>query len=331
MSGISFGKRAHLARLCASFQKSGRRPSRYLRRIGFLAGAAAYSQTNEVMWLLLNSIVPWDMYFFYRLEHYKEEVRERLAGWTDTFYELEALSSLASFAWLNPGYRFPDILQPGSSGSRALFHAESLGHPLLPRKARVCNDFELREKGELTIITGSNMSGKSTFLRTVGINLALAFAGGPVNAAELQTVPFRLYTCINVTDSLSDSISYFYAEVKRLKALLNELELEHEYPVLFLIDEIFRGTNYKERMTGSRAYVKALTELNGTGIISTHDLELVKLADDMPKIKNYHFRETVENGKMKFEYRLRGGPCPTTNALKIMEMEGLPVQAEQPD
>jgi DNA mismatch repair ATPase MutS len=138
-------------------------------------------------------------------------------------------------------------------------------------------------------------------------------------------IPFRLFTCINVSDSVHDGISYFYAEVRRLKALLISLRAEHDLPLFFLIDEIFRGTNNRERLQGSRSYVRALAGQHGTGLISTHDLELVTLADELPNLHNYHFREEVEEGRMVFDYLLHLGPCPTTNALKIMELEGLPV------
>ena len=179
------------------------------------------------------------------------------------------------------------------------------------------------------MLTGSNMSGKSTFLRTLGVNLCLAFAGSPVNAACLRTVPFRLFTCINVSDSVTDGMSYFYAEVRRLKALLQALQEEHPYPLFLLIDEIFRGTNNRERLIGSRAYVQALTGDNGVGMISTHDLELVSLVNEVAGIRHCHFREEVQDGRMVFDYQLRPGPCPTTNALKIMQLEGLPVVVGQ--
>ncbi|HEX3641991.1 MAG TPA: hypothetical protein VHV10_11930, partial [Ktedonobacteraceae bacterium] len=176
------------------------------------------------------------------------------------------------------------------------------------------------------IITGSNMAGKSTFLRTLGVNLCLAYAGGPVNASMLQTSLFRLFTCIRVTDSVTDGYSYFYAEVKRLRALLDALAEPDQLPVFFLVDEIFKGTNNRERLIGSRSYVRAIVGRNCVGAISTHDLELVKLADVVPQVKNYHFREEVIDGRLVFDYILRPGPCPTTNALKIMQMEGLPVE-----
>jgi DNA mismatch repair ATPase MutS len=191
---------------------------------------------------------------------------------------------------------------------------------------KVVNDFAMHKAGEAVIITGSNMSGKSTFLRTLGINLCLAFAGGPVNAGTLQTCLFRIFTCIKVSDSVTGGYSYFYAEVKRLRALLSELERDSGYPLFFLIDEIFKGTNNRERLIGSQAYIQALVGKNCLGVISTHDLELVKLADISPEIKNYHFKEDVIDGQMVFDYILRPGPCPTTNALKIMQMEGLPIE-----
>ena len=206
-----------------------------------------------------------------------------------------------------------------------MFTARAVGHPLIKPEAKVCNDFELDERRKVAILTGSNMAGKSTFLRTVGVNLCLAYAGAPVNAGDLQTSPFRVFTCIKVSDSVQEGLSYFYAEVKRLKALLSATERGEDLPVLFLIDEIFRGTNSRERHIGSRAYIRALSNRKTVGLVATHDLELVKLADEIPGVGNFHFREEVHEGRMVFDYHLRIGPCPTTNALQIMRLEGLPV------
>jgi DNA mismatch repair ATPase MutS len=208
---------------------------------------------------------------------------------------------------------------------RAMFEGVALGHPLIPVEKKVTNSFTLNERGEIVIITGSNMAGKSTFLRTLGINLCLAYAGGPVNAERLQLSLFRLFTCIRVTDSVTEGYSYFYAEVRRLRALLSAVALPDQPPLFFLVDEIFKGTNNRERLIGSRSFVKALVGRNCVGLISTHDLDLVKLADDVAQVRNNHFREDVMDGQMVFDYVLREGPCPTTNALKIMEMEGLPI------
>jgi len=217
----------------------------------------------------------------------------------------------------------PSFDQP--EPDQAVFRAEALGHPLIPDQQRICNDFALDEVGELALLTGSNMSGKSTFLKTVGINLALAFAGGPVNARRLHTAPVRLYTCVRISDSVVDGISYFYAEVRCLKGLLAALESDHPYPVFYLIDEIFRGTNNRERLIGSQAYIRALAGKRGLGLISTHDLELVQLADQISTLRNYHFTDQVSDGQLIFDYTLRPGPSPTTNALKIMRMAGLPL------
>jgi DNA mismatch repair ATPase MutS len=153
----------------------------------------------------------------------------------------------------------------------------------------------------------------------------LTYAGAPVNAEHLRTSLFRLFTCIKVSDSVQDGLSYFYAEVKRLQALRAAAIAPDKLPVLFLIDEIFRGTNSRERLIGSRSYIRSLSQTIAPGLVATHDLELVKLADEIEGVVNLHFREEVSDGRMVFDYRLRAGPCPTTNALTIMRLEGLPV------
>jgi len=311
----------HLMQLCAPFREAGSAPSRHLKRVARIAQGASM-QRGQVFWLLLNLLVPWDFYFWFRLEQAKRALKTRLPMWLEAWYELEAYNALANFAYLNPDYVFPEA-QPAQES--AILRARALGHPLLPEAARVSNDFEMRRLGEIALITGSNMSGKSTFLRAVGLNLCLAYCGAPVCAAHLQTVPLRLFTCMAVSDSVTDGISFFYAEVKRLKALLHELRREEQAPLFFLVDEIFKGTNNRERLIGSRAYIRALAQERGCGMISTHDLELVELAFEIATLRNYHFRESVREGRMIFDFLLREGPCPTTNALKIMELEGLPI------
>jgi DNA mismatch repair ATPase MutS len=321
--------------LCQPFLDTENRPSAKLKQVSFLTAAAGLTQ-NPFIGLVLNLIAPWNLYFAHRLNLYKEEVVHQLPQWLDALFELEALGSLANFAYLNPGYAFPIITNyelgmtndetisgQRSAVSRQLFNAKGLGHPLIPAGQKVCNDFSADRPGQVVIITGSNMAGKSSFLRTVGVNLCLACAGGPVNAQSCRTIPFRLFTALSVSDSVTDGISYFYAEVKRLKRLLDTLNADDPLPLMHLVDEIFRGTNNRERFIGSRAYIRTLVGGNGFGIIATHDLELVKLADELSGVKNYHFREEVVAGKMVFDYQLRSGPCPTTNALKIMQAEGL--------
>ena len=284
--------------------------------------SALLIRENPLIRLLLNFIFPYDLFYCKKLLEIKKEISLNIEEWVKKFNELECYISLANFTSLNPDYYFPEI----AVTDKNVFEAEALGHPLIKRSAKVCNEFSFNKGNEIVIITGSNMSGKSTFLRAAGINLCLAYTGAPVNASSFRTSLFELFTCIKVTDSVVDGISYFYAEVKKLKQLLDEFQNENTLRKFFLIDEIFKGTNNKERLEGSRAYIKKLSELKGTGFISTHDLELVNLAAEIPSIENYHFREEIVNGKMEFDYKIHPGPCPTTNALKIMELSGLPVK-----
>jgi ABC-type multidrug transport system fused ATPase/permease subunit len=330
LESYPYGQHTRVKQLCQPFFANREHsPSRLLRDISRLA-AMTTLEKNRVLRLIINALLPWDTWIAYRLHCYKATIKDVLPTWLDRWFELEALCSLANFAYLNPEYALPTIVPNEPRNNALLFQATQIGHPLIPFQRRVANDFLMNERGEVIIITGSNMSGKSTFLRTIGINLCLAYAGGPTAARSLTTSLFRLFTCIKISDSVTGDYSYFYAEVKRLKALLSALEPASALPLFFLIDEIFKGTNNRERLIGSRAYIRALVGKNCMGLITTHDLELVKLAEDSPLIRNDHFREDVIDGQMVFDYNLYSGPCPTTNALKIMQMEGLPVAEDAP-
>ncbi len=305
-----------LRKLCAPLLEA--KPSEHIKRLmGTIAASSL--RGNPLIWLLLNAIMPWDMFFLRRLHQQKQQLATYMPQWLDIWYEVEALNSLATYAHLNPEGIMPTLNQD------IVFKTSNMGHPLLSPDSRIVNSFEMQSVGNLAILTGSNMSGKSSFLRTLGVNLTMAYAGGVVIADDFQAGLFRLFSCIRVTDSLDDGISYFYAEVKRLHALLEALEADHDLPLFFVIDEIFRGTNNRERLIGSRSYINALAGANGIGLIATHDLELTQLADGNSNIRNLHFREHVADGRMVFDYILRDGASPTTNALQIMAMEGLPV------
>mgnify|MGYP003578328451 CR=1 FL=1 len=317
----SYKNTPRLGEICAPFRDQEKQPSVEIRRLGTLAAALGV-RTNPLLWLLVHVVVPWDFIFTHRLNLLRTELAHLLPRWLDAWYELEALNALANFAYLNPEYTFPTI-----SSEQNHFAARNLGHPLLNHETKVCNNAKLGQGQRIVILTGSNMAGKSTFLRTIGVNLCLTYAGTTVNADELETSLFRPFTCIKVSDSVQDGLSYFYAEVKRLQALLAAAKADDSMPVLFLIDEIFRGTNSRERLIGSRSYIRSLSQSNAIGLVATHDLELIKLADEIDGVVNFHFREEVSHGRMVFDYRLRPGPCPTTNALTIMRLEGLPVDA----
>lgn len=322
-----YARESRLRQLCRPyFAHPTSRPSFLLKKVQRIATGATLEK-NGLVWLLVNLLWPWDFYLALRFRRYREQMAASLPTWLETWFELEALNSLATFAYLHPEYILPDVHEMNDSRDHVPFRARDLGHPLLPAEGKVVNDFTMPDKGEIGIITGSNMAGKSTFLRTVGVNLCLAYVGAPVNATFFQTALFRIFTCIKISDSVTEGYSYFYAEVRRLRSLLDELERPDEpMPLFFLIDEIFRGTNNRERRIGSESYIHALEGKNCLGLLSTHDLELVKLADILPQVENYHFKEEVIEGQMVFDYILRYGPCPTTNALTIMEMEGLPIQ-----
>jgi DNA mismatch repair ATPase MutS len=258
-----------------------------------------------------------------RLRQIQHSIERQIPTWLDRLAEVEAASALATFAYLHPGCVWPKQA-PG-----ATLNATQLGHPLIQPGTRITNDIRFSGLGTIHLITGSNMSGKSTFLRTVGINVCLAQAGAPVCATTFEWSWSRLACCIRVNDSLDAGLSFFYAEVKRLKSILSATQEHNAPPVLFLIDEIFKGTNNRERLIGSRAYIKALSKGNGLGLVSTHDLELTDLENEIASLANTHFREIVTGGALEFDYTLRPGPCPTTNALKIMKLEGLPVPQQE--
>jgi ABC-type multidrug transport system fused ATPase/permease subunit len=321
-----YAKNSQLKQKCEPFYlHSDRRPSILLQKFEKIVSRATLSRSAEA-WAVLNAFIPLGAYTAYQMDKYKALMAQYLPVWMDIWYELEMASSLANFAYLHPEYTFPEIVSEKRAQSSVIFEAKALGHPMIAVENKVSNDFRLDPSGEVLLITGSNMAGKSTFLRTLGVNLCLAFAGSVVNAASLRVSLFEIYACIRVTDSLADGYSYFYAEVRRLKGLLDKLEKGTHYPLFFLIDEIFKGTNNYERLIGSEAYIRALVSKRCAGAISTHDLELVRLSDTLSAIKNYHFREDIVDGHMVFEYLLREGPSPTRNALRIMEMEGLPVK-----
>ena len=274
----------------------------------------------------INIVLLWDIHYLYKLEKWKKVVSASIEGWFDTLGEMEALSSLAGFCFDNPDYAFPQVHKDHPPLS-----VEEMSHPLIPAKERIYNNFEIPEGGSLSIITGSNMSGKSTFVRCIGINLALAFSGAPVAARKFMTAPCRIQTCIQVVESIRQHISHFYAEVKGIKKILDAVDHyeshEEALPILYLIDEIFSGTNTKERLIASRGILLKLSASHSYGLVTTHDLELVGLERESDRIRNFHFMDSIgKNGEMIFDYRIHAGPVTSTNALKILENEGIHIE-----
>jgi DNA mismatch repair ATPase MutS len=199
-----------------------------------------------------------------------------------------------------------------------------MGHPLIPASRRICNDFSIDGTGKAIVVTGSNMSGKSTFLRTCGINTVLALSGAPVCASAMSLTLTRLHTSMRITDSLEENISSFYAELRRLKAIISGAE--NDPGVFLLLDEILRGTNSDDRYAGSVALIKQLSEYGAVAMVATHDLRLAGLKEELPeKIENYHFDVKVKGGELFFDYLLTPGICSSFNASLLMKKMGIKV------
>ena len=243
-----------------------------------------------------------------------------LAEWLGVVGELEALSSLATFAYEHPEHPFPTIATDGP-----LLASVALGHPLLGAEVVVPNDVTLGGTGpRVLIVSGSNMSGKSTLLRAVGCNVVLALAGGPVCARSMEVSPLAIGATLRVEDSLQAGVSRFYAEILRIRAVVEAAR--GEPPLLFLLDEILHGTNSHDRRIGASAVIRALADLGAIGLVTTHDLALTDLADAMgARAVNVHFEDRIEHGKMVFDYRMRPGVVQHSNALALMRAVGLDV------
>jgi hypothetical protein len=241
--------------------------------------------------------------------------------WLATIGEMEALSSIATFAFEHPDFPFPQVVEQVIPPS---FAASALGHPLIPADVRVTNDVRLDTDCRLLVITGSNMSGKSTLLRTVGVNAVLAQAGAPVCAARMTLTPLQIGASLRAQDSLEAGVSRFFAEIKRLHAILSMAT--HNPPVLFLLDEILNGTNSQDRREGAEAIIRQLLERGALGLVTTHDLALSELANKQSSPgANMHFQDTLEGDRLLFDYRLRPGVVTRRNALDLMRLVGIDV------
>jgi len=265
------------------------------------------------------ALLLWGTQLALAIESWRRHCGPALEHWLEAAGEIEALCSLASYAYEHPHDPFPEIVEPGP-----VFDGRELGHPLLPDARSVRNDLRLDAGRQALVVSGSNMSGKSTLLRTVGTNTVLALAGAPARAASLRLSPLRVAASIQVLDSLQTGTSHFYAEITRLRQIVDLTE--SDVPVLFLLDEILHGTNSHDRRIGADAVVRGLLERAAIGLVTTHDLALAKIADELaPRIENVHFEDHLEQGEMHFDYRLRPGVVTKSNALELMRAVGLDV------
>ena len=275
------------------------------------------SRLNVLVSIPLNLLFFTDIRFCLALEKWKGEHAARIPGWFAAMAEFEALSSLANLTYNNPSWVFPEIVPDFFT-----FRAVNMGHPLITEKKRISNDFKSSGQGRTILITGSNMSGKSTFLRTCGINTVLALAGAPVCASSFALSPARIHSSMRISDSLEESISSFYAELRRLRSVITEAEKNSR--VFLLLDEILRGTNSDDRFTGSVALIKQLMGYGTVAMVATHDLRLAGLSKDIPdKIDNYHFDVKISGEELFFDYKLTPGVCSSFNASLLMKKMGI--------
>ncbi|MBN8539316.1 MAG: hypothetical protein J0L82_02935 [Deltaproteobacteria bacterium] len=295
-------------------------PIHHLQDVERAAGALGVRQ-NPILALLINFLIPWDLFWTLRFDRARRNVEKRLPQWLDSLAELEAYIAFAEWNKAH-GVCLPQYLSSGKPDAAAVT-ATKMAHPLLSSAKRVANNLQVNSSERCHLVTGSNMSGKSTFLRSVGLNLLLAQAGAKVVADQMVLSPVRLESSMRPSDSLADGFSSFYAEVADLVEILKTASRSEV--VFYLIDEIFRGTNNRERRIGAESVIRSLSETTAMGMVTTHDLDLSTLEGQVDGLSNHHFRDDVIEGKMMFTYEYRKGPCPSTNAIKVMRSAGLKV------
>jgi len=303
-----------LASLRNAIEIEGQPASKRIRKLRHLV--EMLDSRDNVFVRTFGPLLLWTTQLGMAIEAWRAENAAFVAGWVNAVSEIEALSSLANYAWENPEDPFPQFAEEGST-----FVGEELGHPLLPRDRCVRNSVSLTSPRRMLVVSGSNMSGKSTLLRTIGVNTVLAMIGAPVRAKSLRLTLMALGASITTVDSLEEGYSRFMAEVMRLKQVL-----ELPVPSLFLLDELLGGTNSHDRALGSEGLIRALLGRGAIGVVTTHDLSLTRVAADLaPAAANVHFEDKLVEGRLVFDYTMRPGVVQRSNALDLMRAVGLDV------
>jgi DNA mismatch repair ATPase MutS len=270
------------------------------------------------LYIIYDIITLWDIQILISLEKWKKSYGIHIRQWLNVLAEVEMLASLSNLNCNKPGWCLPQI-----SNKEVCIRARALGHPLLDESTIVANDIDIKRSGTIQVITGSNMSGKSTWLRTIGINLVLAYNGTVNCAAYFQCSLFNIFSVMRVKDNLEKKLSSFYAELLKIKYVIDQVRAN--VPVFFLFDEIFKGTNSIDRHIGAKVLIQFLSRQGAVGLVSTHDLVLGNIANEDDKIENYHFEESYENGNIKYHYKLLPGISKSRNAIYLMKMAGLKI------
>ncbi|HEV7474082.1 MAG TPA: hypothetical protein VGN90_08535 [Pyrinomonadaceae bacterium] len=307
----------YLVELRAALDVEGLPPSRQIARLNGLINLL--DARRNLIFAPVSGVLLWPIQFAFAIERWRQNSGPAVARWLAALGEFEALGSLAGYSYEHPQYPFPELV-----AGEARFEGSGLGHPLIPQSRSVHTDLRLSDELRVLIVSGSNMSGKSTLLRTVGTNTVLAMAGAPVCAQQLRLSPLQLGASIRIHDSLQAGASRFYAEIMRLREIV---ELTGgTLPVLFLLDEILHGTNSHDRRIGAEGVVRGLVARDAIGLVTTHDLALAHIAEALaPQAANVHFEDHLEGGKMTFDYLLRPGVTQRSNALELMRSVGLEV------
>lgn len=271
---------------------------------------------NLLGFAILNPLFFWNVIYAIKIEKWIEENKDNINQWFNTIGEFDSFMSLAIFSYNHPNYIFPEV------ADNYTFEAKDLGHPMIRREVCVTNDVNIAHHPYFLVVTGANMAGKSTYLRTVGLNMVLANMGAPVFAKSLRFYPFHLVTNLRTSDSLADNESYFFAELKRLKMIIDRLQSGEQ--VFIILDEILKGTNSEDKQKGSIALMKQLIANQGCGIIATHDLILGNLEKEYPnEVKNYRFEADITNEELTFTYKIREGVAQNMNACFLMSKMGI--------
>ena len=310
-----------LKALHQNFSEKEKTASSRIARLSYIIGQL--NVRYNAFAFILNIMALWDLQWINQLEKWKQAEKERLPKWFEALAQFEALSSFANLYFNNPNWVLPEI------DTKGLFSAEELGHPLIHVKDRVNNDIDIPLDGHIKLVTGSNMAGKSTFLRTIGLNIILAQAGAPVCAKKLTSPLMKVYTSMRTQDALHESTSSFYAELKRLKLIIEAVEEKtvQSTPVFFLLDEILKGTNSVDRHTGSKALIRQLIQSKGSGIIATHDLELGALEKNYGgSVENLCIEVEIKDDKLFFDYKLKKGVSKSFNATLLMKSMGIRIE-----
>ncbi len=311
-----------LAALRASLDAEGDPPSRRLARLNRLM--ELLDSREHMLVRMLEPFTLWTTHLAFAIENWRRHSGPAARRWLTATGEIEALCSLANHAFEQPDDPFPEFAPDASGGAAPWIEAEGIGHPLIPEDRVVRNDVRIGGGLRILVVSGSNMSGKSTLLRTLGVNAILAQAGAPVRARRLRLSPLAVGASIRITDSLQGGVSRFYAEILRLRQILDLTA--GPLPVLFLIDEFLHGTNSHDRRIGAEALVRGLVERGAIGLITTHDLALAEIAHTLgDRAANVHFEDQIQDGQIRFDYVMCPGVVRKSNAIELMRSVGLEI------